>query len=1028
MKRFLSLLLALVMALSLCTAAFATRVTPPVYGDVAKGSWYESYVNQMVAAGLMNGVGDSEFDPNGTLSRAMFVTILYRAAGKPATGKPAAFADVAKGSWYADGVDWAANGGVVNGVTATAFAPSNSLTREQMVTILYRRSGAEKADAAALDAFPDKGDVSSYAVDAFAWAVKNNVIGGKNGKLEPKGTTTRAEACAVLARYLETIAPTREDLEKAVAATAWAYFAKVGKLQYCGASMAALDKFYTGDYRVTSASAPEYGTSDTTIYSVCSDYAHQVYMNALGYGLFGSPDYLDASTDSHWSLSADDGTAVMRYAQDDYESSDAKQRGVTRDTFLTMEQAQDFFRNWKDTMRPGDIVVVGKDAGNHAMVYIGDGFLIDCRGKSYNMTAGSEVVESGGGVIYIYDVARVLVTGDDPNWKDTYKLGNVRWCVVTRPLDAICEKTGGVSTAADKPKNGFYIIPAATLEREKNPLLDIDRTVNITPYGTAYTGEELTYTVKLTNRSDDAQYRGFAFDATDFEDLVVTEKIPAGTEFVAGSAADGTFENGMLTWKVNIAAGESETLSYKVKVTASQGETIVSTGGFVGDIPSNTIKNAVGGKKLSAAAQDGLKKLAATPVAQWRETYNISANATDLDFAERIYAKGAGLQLDLPTVEELLTGLFKYGSETRGSLSIRYSHIGKTKTQKMFTHKHTLTGDAELWSKMIVPNYVGGYRTLFDNNVDQINEFHAKYLEPGDILIFADVNENGKPTDVRVAVAAGDGILLTNTTGYALDAIDGVIAEEILWRSFVSDIFMVLRPSLAVEDVNVPYSGTEPTYGEEPVPEERKFTPLSEENKAKFAALATASDPGWSGRNYAFAENVYKLVGLDISPVTQSKGLVTIAAWVFRDLGKNEQTGAKKQYIPFYTLPEGSEAVCKMLLAGYRGGPFMAPATDMLAQPTAAMLEIGDILLLCSAEARDYWIGVYLGDGKMIISHYNAGVTETNYVMHDFSGEQGEAAYAKLLHENTDTGNPWEYYFVLRPAQGYADINTGKLN
>ncbi|MBQ7565986.1 MAG: S-layer homology domain-containing protein, partial [Oscillospiraceae bacterium] len=607
MKKLISLLLAAVILLSLGTAAFASEIQLPVYADVAKGSWYEGYVNQMVKAGLMNGVSAEKFDPNGTLSREMFVTILYRAAGKPATGKASSFVDVVKGTWSADGVDWASSNGVVNGVTSLNFAPKDSLTREQMVTILYRWSKAEKVDAAALDAFPDKGDVSAYAVDAFAWAVKNNVIGGKNGKLEPKGTTTRAEACAVLARYLDTVAPTREDLEKAVVASAWAHFAKVGKLQYCSEVITELSKFYGGQYRLSEGAVPEDGTSDTTIYSVCSDFCCKTFTDGIGIRVFDSPDYLDAITAMFWSLSDSYGTTLIRYANDSYEiSGEAQARGMTRDSFSTADETKAFISNWKENLRPGDVMVWFVPGGGHALLYVGDGYLIDCRGSKYNMTSGAEAPEPQGAVYLLYKIEDVLVNGTDPNWS-SYTIDKLDRFTAVRPINQLLQDDGDGNPANDKLKNGFWTIPAKTFTREQYPLLDIDRTVNITPFGTAYTGEELTYSVKLKNYSDCDVYKTVCERSgdspKDYTGLRVTERVPAGTELVPGSITNGgTAENGVITWNVNVPKGQTAEVSYKVKVTAFQGEMIVSNGGFVGDIPSNTIKTYVGGAKLSAEA------------------------------------------------------------------------------------------------------------------------------------------------------------------------------------------------------------------------------------------------------------------------------------------------------------------------------------------------------------------------------------------------------------------------------------------
>ena len=172
------------------------------FKDLPAGAWYRESVGYALANGLMNGTGDGIFQPDGALTRAMLVTILYRSAGEPSVdGLKNPFQDVADGQWYTKAVVWAAGKAIVNGTSETTFDPDASITREQIAAILHRYAGKPetKGDIAS---FPDAGTVSDYAKTAMAWAVEKGIIGGSDGKLDPRSNATRAQVAAILMRYL----------------------------------------------------------------------------------------------------------------------------------------------------------------------------------------------------------------------------------------------------------------------------------------------------------------------------------------------------------------------------------------------------------------------------------------------------------------------------------------------------------------------------------------------------------------------------------------------------------------------------------------------------------------------------------------------------------------------------------------------------------------------------------------------------------------------------------------------------------
>ena len=166
-----------------------------------KDEWYHEAVDYAVANGLMNGVGEGKFDPSGSMTRAMIVTVLYRAAGSPEVAEPSTFTDVPEGQWYSDAIAWAQDNGIVNGISETEFAPMANVTREQIAAILWRYVGSPEAEAD-LSSFKDVGSISGYAVDAITWAVSEGILNGDNGNLKPVANATRAEFACIIMRFL----------------------------------------------------------------------------------------------------------------------------------------------------------------------------------------------------------------------------------------------------------------------------------------------------------------------------------------------------------------------------------------------------------------------------------------------------------------------------------------------------------------------------------------------------------------------------------------------------------------------------------------------------------------------------------------------------------------------------------------------------------------------------------------------------------------------------------------------------------
>ena len=177
------------------------------FTDAKNTAWYHDGVHYCLDESLMKGMSDVEFWPNGDVTRAQIVTILWRIEGSKVVNYAMKFKDVEDGSWYAEAIRWAASEDVVTGYSDEAFGPNDSVTREQLATILYRYAKYKGMDVtgkvAELDKFSDGASVSAYALPAMKWAVGSQIINGTTTTtLSPKGTATRAQAASLMQRFL----------------------------------------------------------------------------------------------------------------------------------------------------------------------------------------------------------------------------------------------------------------------------------------------------------------------------------------------------------------------------------------------------------------------------------------------------------------------------------------------------------------------------------------------------------------------------------------------------------------------------------------------------------------------------------------------------------------------------------------------------------------------------------------------------------------------------------------------------------
>ncbi len=293
MKKILSLLLVLVMLVGLlATNSLPAAAADLPFTDLKTDSKYYDGVKYVFEKGIMNGTAADKFSPDAGLTRGMIVTILHRLNGEPQSGA-ADFTDVPADAWFAKGVAWAASNGVVSGVGSGKFAPNDTLTREQLCTMLYR-AAKTKYPGSALD-FPDAKKVSEWAVEPMQWAVKCGLIGAvANGNLAPQAIANRG----LVANMLMGFGNGENVVPKGMAITDQ-------HEEVTGADFSALEKLYAG-LQVTRAGMHEHSDSgkvewkknaDGTVKKVGSDGKFtlkqwkETLMNELGYDVVAIVDH-----------------------------------------------------------------------------------------------------------------------------------------------------------------------------------------------------------------------------------------------------------------------------------------------------------------------------------------------------------------------------------------------------------------------------------------------------------------------------------------------------------------------------------------------------------------------------------------------------------------------------------------------------------------------------------------------------------------------------------------------------------------
>lgn len=207
-KRVFSAALACVLLVSATVSLNASAASASTMTDIPSGSWYESAVRYCLNNNYMNGESETKFNPNGTVSRAQMVQVLYNLEGQPGyTSGHTPFVDITPGSWYYNAVRWSEENGIADGTSATTFEPNAPVTREQVATFFanYAKfknnySGAQSD----LSKYSDQNKISAWAKENISWAVNYGLMSGTSETtLDPQGTCIRAQLAQFIKNYFK---------------------------------------------------------------------------------------------------------------------------------------------------------------------------------------------------------------------------------------------------------------------------------------------------------------------------------------------------------------------------------------------------------------------------------------------------------------------------------------------------------------------------------------------------------------------------------------------------------------------------------------------------------------------------------------------------------------------------------------------------------------------------------------------------------------------------------------------------------
>lgn len=519
------------------------------------------------------------------------------------------------------------------------------------------------------------------------------------------------------------IEDTFENRQKGIVELAKVYFSKGPLVQYCLQYITTLREYEGGNMRghTLDANSPEAATKDNTIYQWCSSYPFDILYNGFGYRML------------------DNYAKCRTFQLSQGRSNDPEIVVFQFDVTVDKEKNKKMIGAAINSLQPGDLVTWTRaDGAGHTMIYVGDidncgtGDMLHCGGKRYDMITGEDKVEKL--AIKLRQDAQGCWLSEENNFHSL--LNKVRVSVI-RP-------------ALLDPKK--YPMKNSLKARLTYPGLRIDRTVSAGMWGSVAAGGELTYTIELTNCSD-----------TDHKAIPVMDAVAKNCRLLTVDGKETAQD--YPTWEVDLAAGETVTLSYTVSVTGKAGDRIVSEGGSVAGIPSNRLVTTV------AAFLPEAEKLQDKALQQ--QAAAESRNC--VEFVNALYKAATGRDANITWAKKYLDAGFDAEivpeTEIRGPLTI---YRPKKKPGTL--------------AKTMVPFYYGGKTVVTPAN-DRVLETRLQDLQAGDIFVIAPNLDEG--TAATYAWIHDGETFLTWADG-EIRRLDQAAFTKVLIYSF----FCAIRPGL----------------------------------------------------------------------------------------------------------------------------------------------------------------------------------------------------------------------------------------